>query len=76
MHFLEDCAIPSRGENILAAIIRMAQQLNIPTVAEGVEKQEQVDFLRKAGCGSAQGYFFARPMPVKEYESMIVCKKR
>ena len=57
-----------RGENIMAAVIRMAKWLNMPVVAEGVERIEQVEILRSIGCEYVQGYYFAKPMPVEEYE--------
>ena len=46
----------------------MAKWLHMPTIAEGVEEKEQVDFLRGIGCEFVQGYYFAKPMPVEEYE--------
>ncbi|MEG2084773.1 MAG: EAL domain-containing protein, partial [Clostridia bacterium] len=71
MKFLTTADNPGRGENIVASIIRMTKWLNIPVIAEGAETAEQVDFLRSVGCDYVQGYFFARPMPVKDYE--ILC---
>ena len=47
----------------MAAVIRMAKWLNMPVVAEGVERIEQVEFLRSIGCEYVQGYYFAKPMP-------------
>lgn len=70
LHFLEDSANPGRGENIIASIIRMAKWLNIPTIAEGVEKPEQVEFLKSISCEYAQGFIFARPMPTEQYEAL------
>jgi PAS domain S-box-containing protein len=49
----------------------MAKWLGIPTVAEGVEQVEQVEFLHSIGCEYVQGYYFARPMPVDKYEELI-----
>lgn len=49
----------------------MAQHLEIETLAEGVETEEQRDFLKSAGCELVQGFFYARPVPVDEYEKMI-----
>ncbi|MEG3029263.1 MAG: EAL domain-containing protein [Oscillospiraceae bacterium] len=72
MLFLSKTEIPGRGENIIASVIRMAKWLNIPVIAEGSEKIEQVDFLRSVGCDYAQGYYFARPMPVAEYEKLCM----
>ncbi len=71
MHFLERSEIAGRGNNIIASIVRMAKWLNIPTVAEGVETAGLVDFLRSIGCEYVQGYYFARPMPVEEYERLM-----
>lgn len=52
------------GSIFLETIIRLAQALNKQVVAEGVETQEQADYLRSLGCHSAQGYLFARPLPL------------
>ncbi len=53
---------------ITLAIIGMAHRLNLQVVAEGVETQGQLEFLRANGCDQAQGYHIARPMPVEELE--------
>lgn len=68
MRFLSDTENDARSENILAAVVRMAKWLNLPVIAEGVERKEQVLFLKSIGCEYVQGYYFARPMPVDEYE--------
>lgn len=70
MHFLEDSKILGRAENIIASIVRMAKWLNIPTVAEGVEKAEQIEFLKSISCEYVQGFVFAKPMPVAEFEEL------
>ncbi|MEG1426150.1 MAG: EAL domain-containing protein [Oscillospiraceae bacterium] len=72
MQFLSETEIPGRGENIIASVIRMAKWLNIPVIAEGAETAEQVDFLRSVGCDYVQGYYFARPMPIPEYEQLCI----
>jgi EAL domain-containing protein (putative c-di-GMP-specific phosphodiesterase class I)/CheY-like chemotaxis protein len=51
---------------IFEASLGMARQLGMKTVAEGVEDQEDWDFLRTSGCDTAQGYFIARPMPAAD----------
>ena len=56
----------SRSEKVLKAVLRIAADLGLTTVAEGVETAEQLDALRAFGCGVAQGYLIARPMPVGE----------
>lgn len=75
MRFLSDTEEEARSENILAAVVRMAKWLNLPVVAEGVERKEQVLFLKGIGCEYVQGYYFARPMPVAEYEDLAFSEK-
>lgn len=74
MKFLSDSDKQGRGENILASVVRMAKWLDMPVVAEGVERREQVDFLRSIGCEYVQGFYFARPMPVEDYEKLVFDK--
>lgn len=70
MKFLSDTDKQGRSENILASVVRMAKWLDMPVVAEGVERREQVDFLRSIGCEYVQGYYFAKPMSVADYEEL------
>lgn len=58
-----------RGKIIVAEAIDLAKKLNMKVVAEGIEKEEQVKFLAKQECDMIQGYFFAKPEPVKEFEN-------
>jgi predicted signal transduction protein with EAL and GGDEF domain len=51
------------GDAIMRAILDLATGLNLKTIAEGVEEASQAIYLKNLGCGSAQGYFYARPMP-------------
>lgn len=55
------------GRIIVRTILGMANSLNYETVAEGVETISQLEFLSEHGCTYAQGYYFARPMPSKEF---------
>lgn len=63
--FIRGCSSASNSSTVTTAIIALAHQLKLSVIAEGVETQEQVDFLHAAGCDQAQGYFYARPMPLK-----------
>jgi diguanylate cyclase (GGDEF)-like protein/PAS domain S-box-containing protein len=55
-----------RKIKIVQSILVLGKALGIDVVAEGVETQEQVDVLRRLGCERAQGYFFARPVPLEQ----------
>ena len=56
------------GGAIIEAIIMLAHNLNLDVVAEGVETEEQVNYLQQYGCDEIQGYFFARPMSIDDFE--------
>lgn len=58
-----------RGLRIVEAILKLAAQLHIRTVAEGIDDAGQVAYLRRAACDLVQGFFFFKPMPVEEFET-------
>ncbi|MGK0469069.1 bifunctional diguanylate cyclase/phosphodiesterase [Clostridium sp.] len=60
-----------RGKKIIKSIIMMSKDLGIETVAEGVETKEQVKFLREIGCDLAQGYYYAKPMPMLDFDDLL-----
>ncbi|MBT9775642.1 EAL domain-containing protein [Clostridium sp. MCC353] len=59
-----------RERVVISNFIHMARELGIKTIAEGVEQTDSVEFLREAGCDIIQGYVFAKPMPVEEFERL------
>lgn len=61
----------SKGEKVITSVIRMAKWLHLPSIVEGVETIEQVDFLKCIGCEYAQGFYYAKPMPIKDYEAFL-----
>lgn len=71
LKFLSGDSNGERSRSILASTIRMAGWLNMPVIMEGVETLQQVEFLRSIGCNYAQGFYYAKPMPVAEYEQLI-----
>lgn len=77
MKFLEGSGSENlkRSESIVANVIHLAKDLHLPVIAEGVEELEQVKFLNSVGCDYAQGYYFAKPMPVEEYEKLAFEQK-
>ena len=52
-------------------VVAMAKEMGLECIAEGVETDEQVDILKKNGCDFAQGFRFARPMPMDEFEKKL-----
>ena len=61
----------SRGEIVVSEALKIAKNLEMLTVAEGVEAKAQVDFLAKNGCDMIQGFYFAKPMPRDEYATKM-----
>lgn len=61
-----------RKDKVVASnIIRMVKELNLKVLSEGVETKEQADFLAEVGCDLAQGYLFAKPMPIEDFEKLL-----
>ncbi|MGN0707889.1 MAG: EAL domain-containing protein [Faecalibacterium sp.] len=58
-------------QSILMDVITMAHRMRLTVVAEGVETRDQLDLLRSVGCDYVQGYYFAKPLPVREYEEFL-----
>lgn len=71
MRFLEDFSIYNRSGNVLNSVIRMAKLLNMNIVAEGVETREQLSFLKGAGCDWIQGYYFSKPLPLRDFRQLL-----
>lgn len=63
MSFLSSSSEKSR--TIIESTVRMAKAIGVRTLAEGVETEEQYQFLRSIGCEKVQGYLFGKPMPGK-----------
>jgi diguanylate cyclase (GGDEF)-like protein len=64
--FVQVLNTQTRGARIAELVIPLGQQLGLSVLAEGVETREQADYLRGLGCHEAQGYLYARPMPIDE----------
>ena len=71
MRFLSKGSSEERGEKILEAVIKMAKSLDMLVIAEGVEEEKQVKMLKRLGCDYIQGYYFAKPMPKKDYVKLL-----
>ena len=60
-----------RGEKLIVYTIQLAKSLGMEITAEGVETEEQYQFLKENECSNIQGYYFAKPMPAKEFEKLL-----
>ena len=74
--FVKDLQVSSDDAAICSAIIAMARELNLTTVAEGVELVEQLRFLRRQGCDQIQGFLFSKPLPAAELEELVRSGRR
>lgn len=69
--FVRDILNDENDANIVTTIINMAQNLSLQVVAEGVETEGQLEFLRKYGCPEVQGFYYSRPIPALEFEAYV-----
>ncbi len=68
--FLDDSSSNKKGAIIMERTLKMVDELGMISVAEGVETEEQLEFLKLAKCHMAQGYLLARPMPTADFEEL------
>lgn len=75
MAFLRQTENTEKSHLIVKMIITLAKLLNMEVITEGVETKEQVKFLAEYGCDVYQGYYFAKPMPVEQFEAGYLNKR-
>lgn len=73
--FLDDALPDSRNNRIVRSVIQIADSLGMHTVAEGVEDAPHVEMLRRFGCGSIQGFYYSKPLPLGEFEAFAAARK-
>lgn len=73
--FVSDLGSGVEDEPFVAAIVAIARALKLPTVAEGVEKEEQLQYLRRIGVDYIQGFLFGRPMDIETFLEILKRKK-
>ncbi|MCR4715700.1 MAG: EAL domain-containing protein, partial [Lachnospiraceae bacterium] len=73
MVFLQRINENEKSRAILNSIVTMASLINMETLTEGVETNEQADFLKEIGCKRLQGYLFGKPMPIRDLRSAYKC---
>lgn len=70
--FLSEQSTSRRGRIVIESVIHLARALSITTVAEGIENLAQLEFMKSIHCDIGQGYYFAKPMPVEEFERTVL----
>lgn len=73
--FFEDMLVNERGKIIIENSIKMIHDLKLRVMAEGIESKEHVEFLNKSNCVTGQGYYYAKPMPLEEFNDKYVVEK-
>ncbi|MBR2526302.1 GGDEF domain-containing protein [bacterium] len=68
--FINDTTTSERGKIVVQSVLSMAKNLSLKTVSEGIETVEQAQFLTDSGCDIAQGFLYAKPMPLEEFERL------
>ena len=76
MGFIKETKNVKKSRIILASVIKMAKELNLLIITEGVETEEQVDNLTKLGCDVFQGYYFSKAIDVNEFEKRYLYRKK
>ena len=70
--FLRETHDKEKSEEILSFVVELSKRLNMGSIAEGIETDEQYEFLKNCGCECFQGYFFSQPIPIYEYEKVYI----
>ena len=68
--FINDATTDERGKIVVQHVLSMAKNLSLKTVSEGIETVEQAQFLTDSGCDIAQGFLYAKPMPLEDFEKI------
>lgn len=72
MDFLRNGDTAGKSSNILSSVIRLAHQIELPVIAEGVETEDQARFLSSIGCSYMQGYYFSKPLCDSDFEAYLL----
>jgi diguanylate cyclase (GGDEF)-like protein len=71
MKFMDGIVSSEKGKIVINTIVEMTKKLDMPIVVEGVETEEQYEYLRSIGCEMIQGYYFSKPVPAEKFKELI-----
>lgn len=71
MDLIRNIGLSERSHSVVNGVIRIAKWLEMTVVAEGVENQTQLNYLRSIGCDRVQGYYYSKPLPIEEFHGLI-----
>ncbi len=69
--FIDDIDCSDRGGAIVSSVVNMARQIGMDVIAEGVEKQSQLDYLKEIGCDIIQGYYYSKPLFEEDFNKVV-----
>ena len=69
--FIDKIDFDKKGNNLVDYIILIAKKLNLKTVAEGIENEEQAKYLKEIDCDLLQGYYYSKPLESSQYEKLL-----
>jgi len=75
MQFMRNAFKERKNTRMLEVVIDLAESLEVPTIAEGVETAEQLLALKSMGCDIVQGYYFSKPVPADEFERFLLARR-
>lgn len=70
--FIQNIEHDAKEIKLVEMILGIAEDMNVPVVAEGVETEKQLQLLKEMGCALVQGYYFSRPIPTDEFEKKLL----
>ncbi len=78
MQFIRRMLLDDKNLKLVRLVMDIAEFLDVPVVAEGVEEEEQLNVLRQMGCDIVQGYYFSPPLPAERFDELIrqECQRR
>ena len=71
MKFIRNMQKDEKSMKLVELVVDIAEYLQVPVIAEGVETEEQLRILKEMGCDIIQGYYFSKPVPPDEFETFI-----